>query len=90
MQNDVFWVRGHKALFILSNIAFVTSWLSLSARFIQHWRFMDGRVRADVGYLIFIFLFLWIDLLVEKAKAFSLAMVWASFIGVLALVFRFI
>jgi multisubunit Na+/H+ antiporter MnhF subunit len=90
MPNDDHQARGNKILFVLSNVAFAISWLSLCVRLIQHWHTIDRAVRADVEYLAFIFLFLWIYLLLEKTKGFGLMLVLASLIGVLPLAYRFI
>jgi hypothetical protein len=89
MQNEVFLVRANRVGFVLGNLAFVASWLSLCVHLIRRWHLMDGLVRADIEYLIIIFLALWISLLFEKTKAPTLALVCASFWGVLTLVFRF-
>ena len=56
----------------------------------QHWHLIDGKLRADIGYLTVIFLLLWVNLLVEKTKALCLGLVCGSFWGVLALAFRFV
>ena len=82
--------RGNKILFVVSNAAFVISWVLFCARLIQHWRSIDGRVRTDIEFLMFMFVCLWVDLLFEKAKGLSLMMVYASFWGALALASRLI
>ena len=89
MQSDVFPVRANRVVFVLANLAFVVSWLSLCVHLIRRWHHLDGLVRADIEYLTIIFLVLWVNLLFEKAKAPALALVCASFWGILTLVFRF-
>jgi hypothetical protein len=90
MQEDVSLARANKIGFPLVNFAFLASWLTLCFHLAQHWRSMDGQLRADMEYLTAIFLILWVNLLIERTKPLCLGLVCASFWGVLALAFRFI
>ena len=78
--------RGNKVAFVLVNVAFVVMWISICRDLIQHWRLIDHRVRNDVEFVTTMFLFVWIDMLANKAKPMSLGLVFFSLCGVWSLV----